>query len=139
MVVYIASAIITIIFGVLWIFSLFSTSELAIVARYFLGFLTVLGVIATLGQIFLISKLYYVRLTDRQMVVSVGYLIPTRVNYSDIKRISFSHDMLKGIDAGWFINWPILLQVENHQLFLKDLSRRYQKSTGKKLIITPKF
>jgi len=134
---YIAFAVVTLIFLLIGIVSLFYDSELAIVARYFCFPLAIFGLIATLMQIFVISKLYYINLTDGEM--TIYRVFPTRLKYSDIKRISFSGDMLKGVDTGLYMPWPILLNLENPKEFIKELSQKYKKNTGKNIIIQENF
>lgn len=112
-------------------------SELAIVANIFLPVLIVFGIIGLLLQIFVISKLYYVKLTDEKIIVYKVF--PKTFQYSEIKRISFSDDMFKGIDAGMYMSWPILLNVEKSKEFVKELSQKYKQSTGKNLVVQENF
>ena len=135
--VYIFFGIAIIFFIGVWLWTRTLNPEIASIANIFLPFLIIFGIIALLLQIFVISKLYFVKLTDNSIIIY--RVFPTSLNYSDIKRISISGDLFKGIDTGLYMPWPIMLNIDKSEEFLTEFSKRYQNNTSKRLIITDNF
>jgi hypothetical protein len=133
-IVYIGFVVVTLIFICAWIWMRRVGPDLAVIANIIMPILILFGIVGTLLQIFVISKRYFVKLTDTTMYVYRG-MIPNTFTYNEIKGISFSGEMLKGIDTGSFAPWPIFYNIENSTKFVQDLSQRYKNNTGKDLTI----
>lgn len=131
--------LVTIVFlGIwLWIRGKENANELIIVANLFLPVLIVFGLLGTILQFFVISRLYFVKLTPQSLIVY--RVFPKSFNYSDIKAISFSNQWLKGIDTGSYMQWPIAMKIESSESFLADLKSKHKKATGKTLVIKESF
>jgi len=131
--------IVTIIFLAIWLFirGKENASELIIVTNIFLPILIIIGLLGTALQFFVISKLYYVKLTTDTMVIY--RVFPKSFPYSEIKKISFSNQWLKGVDTGSYMPWPIAMKLENPDQFLSDLKSKYKENTGRQLITQESF
>jgi hypothetical protein len=108
---------VTLLVLVLWVASLFLNSELALVARYFLPVLLVLGILGTIFQTFIAPKLYYVELGGDSL--TIRRVIGTTLEYSKIKKVNINGDVLDSIDTGSYAPWPIYLRLEDASGFSK--------------------
>ena len=136
----ISSSVVTILFLLLWLFirGKESANELIFVANLILPFLIVLGIIFVLVQLFVLDRMYYLKLTDTAIVVNSVFPVKT-FNYKDIKSINFNNGWFKGADTGLYMGWPIVMKLENPEKFLIDFKTKYKKNTGNDLIIKKKL
>jgi hypothetical protein len=130
--------VVSLILFIIWMFIRGRDSnELIFVANLILPFLIGIGIIGALLQFFVISKLYYVKLNDKAIIIT--RVFPKTFEYSKIKSISFNNGWFKGLDDGSYAPWPIVMRVENSENFLRKFEQKYKAVTKKKLLIKQDF
>ena len=123
--------VVTLIIFAIWMWIRGRTHELIFVANIFLPFLIIFGLLGAVLQFFVISKLYYIKLTDDSMVIY--RVFPKTFKYSEIKKLNYADGMLKGVDTGMYMPWPIMMKLEKSQEFLDEFNKRYNNILNSKV------
>lgn len=120
----------------------------AIIAFVFLA--TILFIIGLVVGLILRSqsRFYYFQLSKDTLIYNYNMIGKgIKIDYKDIRSITFSNERIKSIDAKAITSWPFnkmnsqlpmlfYSKIENPQQFIEELKRKYKIATGKNLTIT---
>ncbi|MBR9704757.1 DUF2207 domain-containing protein [Candidatus Pacearchaeota archaeon] len=124
----VSSIIFLILFMLFLIFLIIA--NVPIIFYYIITFFILIAVCFVILSFFIMHKIYYLKLDNESIKFNICYRIISPFTYKIITKISISNDSLH---IYYPHAYPLLVSLKDQNKFIKDLSLRYKKATGKNL------